>query len=252
MVERKTKKKTTARKSTSKRKTARRKPSKRKTTKKIKNFQYFKRVFFEKLGIITFFVIILLVLLTLLVSQWQKSRDPISIDTPVENYDYQTRLAFVEEISPIAQKLQRQYGIFASVSMAQAMLESEFGQSGLAAEYYNLFGVKTDANDPDGVDLPTAEYVDNKWIESTERFKVYPNWAASMEAHAQLLVNGTSWDAEQYASVKNGTTPEEQAKGLQNSGYATDPNYADKLIAMMEEWNLYQYNQPNGEQTTEQ
>lgn len=251
MVERKTKKKTTARKPAKKRKTTRRKPTKRKSAKK-KQFQDLRRVFFEKLGIITFFVIILLVLLTLLVSQWQKSRDTNSVEFPIENIDYQTRLAFVEEISPIAQKLQRQYGIYASVSMAQAMLESEFGQSGLASDYYNLFGVKTDASDPDGVDLPTAEYVDNKWIESTERFKVYPNWAASMEAHARLLVHGTTWDADQYAAVKNGTTPEEQARGLQNSGYATDPDYADKLIAMMDEWNLYQYNQPNGEQITEQ
>lgn len=255
MVERQTKKKTTTKKPTVRNTTAKPTSPRKKTTVKrtvkrkvkrkgIKNFQQFKQLFFEKLGFITFFVIVLLFLLMMFITQWQRSMNQ-GVEYPDNDADYQTRVSFVEEISPIAQKLQRKYGIFASVSMAQAMLESQFGQSGLAADYYNLFGVKTDSADPNGVDLATAEFVDNEWIEITDRFKVYPDWEASMEAHAQLLVNGTSWDPEFYALVKEGSTPQEQAEGLQQSGYATDPDYADKLISMMEEWDLYQYNQPS-------
>ncbi|MBF6978727.1 glycoside hydrolase family 73 protein [Aerococcaceae bacterium zg-BR22] len=244
-----------AAKKTTKKKTYKKKPARRKTTKrkrktKIKNFQQFKKVFFEKLGVISFVILIFLFLGFLFIYQLQRTEENVN-DTPSVSSNYETRKKFVEAIAPVAQRLQRQYGIFASVSMAQAMLESEFGQSLLSDKYYNLFGVKTDDSDPDGVDLMTAEYVNDKWIDVKQRFKVYQSWGASMEAHAQLLVNGTSWDENFYAAVKNGKTPEEQAKGLQSAGYATDPDYAQKLINMMNEWNLKQYDQPDATQESQ-
>ena len=220
--------------------------NKRKRYSKANKFKQFKKTFFEKLGLFSFLTIITGILLIGLIVLWEKNQESVN---DFSSINYEVRRNFVEEIAPIAQKLQRQYGIFASVSMAQAMLESEFGQSGLASDYHNLFGVKTEMGDPNGVNLITSEFVNGQWIEITDRFKVYPSWAASMEAHAQLLVNGTSWDADFYTEVTDGQTPHEQAKGLQSAGYATDPDYAIKLINMMDEWDLYQYNQPNFEVT---
>lgn len=65
-----------------------------------------------------------------------------------------------------------------------------------------------------------------------------------MESHAILISQGTSWDATFYQAVLEGENYVEQAQGLQESGYATDPTYADKLIEMIENFDLNQYDQP--------
>lgn len=242
-----------AKKTVTKRKVKRKSVAKTKkqsllSTQQKKKWLSFKANFLQRVGLITLFLLAFLFLLSFFI--WQIQRSHLPNGGQVTEIQDDHRQAFVEAIVPTAQKLQRQYGIYASVSMAQAMLESDFGQSGLAADYFNLYGVKTDASDPDGVDLVTAEFVNDEWIEIVDRFKVYPSWAASMEAHALLLVNGTTWDADFYRQVTEGTTPAAQAQGLQAAGYATDPDYAEKLITMMEQWNLYQYNQPLDEQTS--
>lgn len=170
-----------------------------------------------------------------------RNLDGLVSDTSV---NYEQKVEFVNTVAPTAQKLQRQYGVLASVAMAQAMIESNFGQSQLAAEYYNLFGVKTDAGDPNGVDFETQEFVSEEWITITDRFKVYANWEESLTKHAELIYYGTSWNANFYQAVLDGKTYQEQAKGLQSAGYATDPDYANKIIAVIEEWNLTQYDQP--------
>lgn len=236
-----------AKKVTSKKKKTSSSPRKKsnRTKKKVINWKKSRDIFFQRIGIITTFGIIVLVLLTIILSLFQnRGGEGEVIDSGgSEDISQATRQAFVNRIAPIAKKLQGQYGIFASVSMAQAMIESDFGQSGLSANYNNLYGVKTDRDDPNGVDLKTLEYEDDEWIEITDRFKVYSSWEESMTAHAQLMVNGVSWNPDYYKAVTDGKTPAQQAQGLQTAGYATDPNYADKLIQMMDEWNLYQYNQ---------
>ena len=65
-----------------------------------------------------------------------------------------------------------------------------------------------------------------------------------MREHAELIYYGTSWDSEFYQDVLAGDTYQEQANGLQSAGYATDPDYADKVISMIETWELNQYDQP--------
>ena len=65
-----------------------------------------------------------------------------------------------------------------------------------------------------------------------------------MEGHAILINEGTSWDPTFYQAVLNGDNYVEQANGLQESGYATDPTYADKIIEMIETYELNQYDQP--------
>ncbi|MGY4105568.1 glycoside hydrolase family 73 protein [Ignavigranum ruoffiae] len=156
---------------------------------------------------------------------------------------YQQQANFIEEIAPIAQTLQKEYGILASISMAQAALESNFGESQLSAQYHNLYGVKTEASDPAGVDLPTLEFIDGEMTEMEDRFKVYPDWASSMRAHAELIYYGTTWDPNYYQAVKVGKDYQSQAQGLAEAGYATDPDYAQKLIDMIETWQLDQYDQ---------
>ncbi|WP_124058533.1 glycoside hydrolase family 73 protein [Vaginisenegalia massiliensis] len=228
-----------------KRKSRRKYPTRTKMSPRRRKLQRQFNQFMQKVGYLSFFILIFIALIIFLVIRYQNFQPEPTPDPGQEQRLSQAQKeAFVKQLVPIAQRLQREYGILASISLSQAMLESDFGASQLSAEYHNLFGVKTDASDPQGIDFSTKEFVDGEWITIVDRFKVYHSWEESMEEHAKLLYYGTSWNAEYYQDVKQGRDYVAQAKGLQSAGYATDPGYADKIIAMIEEWQLYQYDQP--------
>ncbi|MBS9334955.1 glycoside hydrolase family 73 protein [Fructobacillus sp. M1-13] len=142
--------------------------------------------------------------------------------------------------APYAQQLQRQYGVFASISLAQAALESDFGQSTLAQQAHNLYGVKAAAGQP-SVTLPTKEYTADGWTTVEAPFVSYASWQASMLAHAKLLKEGTSWNPTQYAHVLSAANYREAAQGLVTDRYATDPDYAEKLIQVIEKYHLHRF-----------
>ena len=132
---------------------------------------------------------------------------------------------FVAEITPYARELQESYGVLPSIIMGQAVLESNFGQSQLASKYNNLFGIKAYGNQPK-VNLETKEYV---------------NEEESMRDHTKLFVDGVDWDPNLYEKVLLAKNYKEAAQALQDAGYATDPTYADKIIHVIEEYNLNKY-----------
>lgn len=146
---------------------------------------------------------------------------------------------FIKQIAPTAQEMQTTYQVLPSVTIAQAILESNWGTSGLASRYYNLFGVK--ANDSRNVTLATQEFVDGKYQTVKAKFQVYGSWRESIIAHDKLLAQGTKWNANQYIDVISATNYIDAAKGLQQDGYATDPAYTQKLIAIIQKYNLNQY-----------
>lgn len=130
-------------------------------------------------------------------------------------------------------------GILPSVSAAQAILESGWGQSELA-QYpnYNLFGIKA-SHDWKGkrVIVPTQEYVDGKYITVAATFRKYDSWAESIIDHA-LFFTSTDWRKRNYASVVGEKEYQKACLALQAAGYATDPNYASKLISLIETHHL--------------
>lgn len=216
-------------------------PNKKKTKQSFKKaWNHFRTNFLQRLGCVTLFAIVFGGLFVMLIVQIVNFSSDYFEQAAIEQHHQE----FFNQLVPAAQRLQRQYGVLASVSLGQAALESDFGRSDLSTDYNNLYGVKTDSDDPEGVDLPTLEFYDGDYHEEIERFKVYPSWEASMEEHAQLIYYGTSWDPDYYQQVLEGDTYREQAMGLQESGYATDPYYADKVISMIENWQLNQYDQP--------
>ena len=147
---------------------------------------------------------------------------------------------FIADIAPAAQQMQANYGVHASISIAQAILESDWGESELSAVYNNLYGMKGD-NPGNTVLLSTSEYYNGEWITIQAKFRVYDSWAESIQDHALLFVNGTTWNPNQYAAVLQASTYQEAAQALQECGYATDPEYAEKLIAVIEQYALYEY-----------
>lgn len=149
---------------------------------------------------------------------------------------------FIQKLVVHAQELQDGYGVLPSIIIGQAILESNWGQSLLASEYKNLFGIKAYGSQKK-VNLETQEYVNEEWITIQGDFRVYDSWEDSMDDHTMLFVNGVNWDPLLYEKVLTAEKYADAAKALQEAGYATDPDYADKIISVIETYNLDQYDQ---------
>lgn len=148
---------------------------------------------------------------------------------------------FIKKLAPQAQRLQGQYNILPSITLAQAILESNWGSSKLASKYHNLFGVKAQDSTNNSVYLDTQEFVNGRYVTVKARFQVYQDWNESLTDHAKLLAYGTKWNPQQYKDVVAATNYLQAADGLQRDGYATDPAYTKKLIAIIKQYKLYQY-----------
>lgn len=147
---------------------------------------------------------------------------------------------FIKKIGPIAREVDKSYDLLPSITIAQACLESNYGQSDLSQKYNNLFGVKGSNPNTSAV-MTTKEYVKNKWVTVKARFQIYDSYEASIRAHARLFQNGTTWNHDQYKHVLASKDYKTQAKVLVTDGYATDPDYADKLINLIEQFDLEKY-----------
>lgn len=160
-------------------------------------------------------------------------------DNQQEN-EAQSHQQFIERLVPHAQELQDGYGVLPSIILGQAILESNWGKSTLASKYNNLFGIKA-YGDQKKVNLETKEFVNEEWITIQGDFKVYDSWEQSMDDHTQLFVQGVDWNPALYEKVITATNYQEAAQALQDAGYATDPGYAQKIIQVIETYQLNQY-----------
>ncbi|MGQ4822908.1 glycoside hydrolase family 73 protein [Enterococcus faecalis] len=160
-------------------------------------------------------------------------------DNQQEN-EAQSHQQFIERLVPHAQELQDGYGVLPSIILGQAILESNWGKSTLASKYNNLFGIKA-YGEQKKVSLETKEFVNEEWITIQGDFKVYDSWEQSMDDHTQLFVQGVDWNPALYEKVITATNYQEAAQALQDAGYATDPGYAQKIIQVIETYQLNQY-----------
>ena len=143
--------------------------------------------------------------------------------------------AFISLVAPGAVAAQQRYGVPASVTIAQAIQESAWGQSSLADRYHNLFGIKG-AGPAGSVTLPTREYENGSWVTIDAQFAVYHNDAQSIAGHAELLATSGYYTR----AMADRAHPDAFAHDL-TGVYATDPDYGANLIALMKLYNLYQY-----------
>jgi flagellum-specific peptidoglycan hydrolase FlgJ len=160
-------------------------------------------------------------------------RLPILGGTPQEQ--------FIASIGEAAVESREKTGIPASVTIAQAILESYWGSSRLAREANNYFGIKaqTRSGPAGNVWLDVWEVIGGRNVVQTQPFRVYHTIAESFVDHGRfILENG------RYASalaVKDDAR--KFARELNRDGYATDPGYAGKLIGLMDRYNLYRFDQ---------
>lgn len=151
-----------------------------------------------------------------------------------------TRQQFIEELAPYAVESMKKNDISAALTIAQGCLESADGNSGLAQKANNIFGIKG-TGDAGSIVMSTKENrTDGSEYTTDASFAMYSTWGACIEAKANLFLKGVSWDSNKYQPVI-GKRGKEAARAVQACGYATDIKYADKLIAIMDAHNLYQY-----------
>ncbi|WP_176466764.1 LysM peptidoglycan-binding domain-containing protein [Terribacillus saccharophilus] len=149
--------------------------------------------------------------------------------------------SFIKDIAPHAVRIQKEHNILASIIMGQACLESNFGKSGLATKGKNLFGIKGTYNGQ-SVTMRTAEQNSKGQVYYVDAaFRKYPSWYESMEDHADLFLNGVSWNRNLYRAVIGERDYKKAARAIQDAGYATDVNYANKVINVIEQYNLNAY-----------
>jgi flagellum-specific peptidoglycan hydrolase FlgJ len=142
---------------------------------------------------------------------------------------------FIDMVAPLAQAAQARTKVPASVTIAQAILETGWGKHTIA-DANNLFGIK--GTGPAGsITVPTHEVVNGAETTVDAAFRKYHNIGESVEDHADFfVVNKRYAHALEVASDANSFAQE-----IQRAGYATDPDYAAKLISLMQGHNLYQY-----------
>jgi hypothetical protein len=160
--------------------------------------------------------------------------------TPATNppKNVSTKLSDVlKQIIPLAQSVQSQYGIPASITLAQALLESSNGQSKLTTQYNNWFGIKA-SKGQSSVSMSTAEYANGKYTTQGADFATYSSAADSFNAFGKFLGQPRYKPCFTYKD-----NPVLFAQQLQICGYATDPIYAQKIVDKIKAYNLAQYDQ---------
>ena len=141
---------------------------------------------------------------------------------------------FIMRLTPGAVASAKATGVLASISIAQAALESAWGESGLAKTGNNLFGIKADSlwRGPT-LTMNTKEFIKGQWVVVPALWRKYPSWQASIDDHAAFLKRNP-----RYKACFACTSASTFAKALAQAGYATDPTYADKVIGVMKQHNL--------------
>ncbi|HGF8315491.1 TPA: glucosaminidase domain-containing protein, partial [Enterococcus faecium] len=151
--------------------------------------------------------------------------------------------SFIRKIGESARKVGQENDLYASVMIAQAILESASGQSQLAqAPNYNLFGIKGTHNGK-GVSFATQEDLGNGTLYTTQAtFRQYENYEDSLNDYAQLLKEGLTGNSQFYSGVwkTNAKTYQEATKFL-TGRYATDTKYNQKLNGLIETYHLTDY-----------
>ncbi|SEA93027.1 glucosaminidase domain-containing protein [Pedobacter hartonius] len=152
------------------------------------------------------------------------------------NFTDFTTLSYIEAFKGVAIEEMNTYGIPASITLAQGIIESGSGNSSLAKYANNHFGIKC-----------TSEWKGKAYYKDDDKsndcFRVYKDARESYKDHSEFLKRkryGALFELDKNDYVN-------WAKGLRQAGYATNPKYPDMLINTIEKYQLHQYDQPESE-----
>ncbi|NDW17913.1 LysM peptidoglycan-binding domain-containing protein [Dysgonomonas sp. 216] len=138
--------------------------------------------------------------------------------------------SYINKYASLASEHRNNYNIPVSIKLAQAILETGGGRSDLASKYNNHFGIKCNKD-------WTGRCITKSDDRPDDKFRVYNNAKESYEDHSIFLLKP------RYKKLFDLKTTDYKgwAHGLKECGYATDPRYPDKLITIIEEYKLYEY-----------
>lgn len=143
-------------------------------------------------------------------------------------------LNYIDQYSSLAVEQMQKHGIPASIKLAQGLLESGAGVSALASKSHNHFGIKCGGN----WGGPSVRHTDDA---PNECFRAYKHPRESYEDHSLFLRRGPRYA---FLFDLDVTDYKAWARGLKKAGYATDPSYANRLISIIEDYELYRFDKP--------
>lgn len=157
----------------------------------------------------------------------------VSVSAQKRNQAYED---YIRKYRGIAVEEMKKYHIPASITLAQGLLESGAGRSTLARKSNNHFGIKCGSS----WDGRTVRHNDDR---RNECFRAYKHAKESYEDHSKFLRTGARYAFLFRLKI---TDYKGWARGLKKAGYATDPRYADRLIDIIELYDLDQYDRKGG------
>ncbi|MFD8496564.1 glucosaminidase domain-containing protein [Amycolatopsis sp. NPDC059657] len=165
-----------------------------------------------------------------------------TLSTPAEAADVlvvdpATATAFIDSAGPAAQRGKADYGVPASVTVAQSILESGWGRS---AVNNNYFGIKCGSSGPGPIALGCADFITLECCpvhEVLASFRTYASMEDSFRDHGLFLASRARY-AKAFAYPDD---PNQFIREVHAAGYATDPGYSDKVIGLMQKYGLYRF-----------
>jgi len=150
-----------------------------------------------------------------------------------------TQNEFIEKIGEFARADMKKSGILASLTIAQAILESGWGKYDCGGN--NLFGIKGRYNGQ-FVLCDTKEWVNGQYITTKAEFRKYPSWAESLADHSAFICGVKLGDGTlRYKKVIGEKDYKKACIAIHEAGYATSPVYAQSLINLIEKYNLNKF-----------
>ena len=159
--------------------------------------------------------------------------------------------AFISMIAPMAQADMKKSGVLASVTIAQAFVESYYGNSELAVKAHNLFGMKSSLSGNSWASAwngrtytkKTKEYDSSRKIyyTITADFRQYNSYAESVADHSAYLTGAKNGSRLRYAGVAGCRDPKKTIQIIKNGGYATAANYVSVIMNVINRYNLTKY-----------
>jgi peptidoglycan hydrolase FlgJ len=166
---------------------------------------------------------------------FQRTMLKLSTDLETKDKNFSSPEEFINKMRPYAEAAAKELGIPANILLAQSALETGWGnkviQHGKGKSSHNLFGIKADQRwDGQHVNVSSLEYVDGKAKREFSNFKVYESYKQSFEDYVDFIKGNDRYKT----ALKANDNGEEYIKELQKAGYATDPQYANKVIEIVQ------------------
>ena len=148
--------------------------------------------------------------------------------------------AFIAKVGPIIQKKAKEHGYkVCSPIIAQAVIESRYGESGLA-QYHNYFGLKCgSAWKGPSVNMKTKEEYNSQLVNIRDNFRVYPTLEDGVEGYFQFI------STKRYSNLLTAETPEEYLKRIKADGYATSSSYVNTNMSCINKYDLTKWDWNN-------